>query len=188
MCPGRAARSDREVDAAHQRAPHLSCGPPGSDAPYSMGLPPTTAGLVAPYGDPQAAMAEHAAHNRLRSRSGHGHSSCRSALGHGIPHTRTAGLAPHRPRRIGRHRVDERHDCRDTRPAWLPGTVWGTASSIHRQVQVGAVLAPRSKQAFTRRPQRRQPKLVVTTRTASLRQPDPQSRHSLPRRSGTNVV
>jgi hypothetical protein len=46
------------------------------------------------------------------------------------------------PRRI--EQVDERHDCRDIDPACVPSTVWGTASSPNRQVQIGAVLALRS--------------------------------------------
>ena len=40
-----------------------------------------------------------------------------------------------------RHGVDERPHRQDTRPAFVPGTVWGTASMQNLQVGLGAVLA-----------------------------------------------
>jgi hypothetical protein len=45
--------------------------------------------------------------------------------------------------------VDERHDYRDTGSACVPSTVWGAASSKPAKFNVGAVLAPRYKQACT---------------------------------------
>jgi hypothetical protein len=43
--------------------------------------------------------------------------------------------------------VDERHRWQDTRPACVPGTMWGTAPRLNLQVGRGAVLAPRLWQA-----------------------------------------
>ena len=70
------------------------------------------------------------AHNRRGNRFAHDRSGCRSAPGGDSPRTHTAGRIPRRHCRSGSHHVDERHDCRDTRPACVPGTVWGTASSV----------------------------------------------------------
>ena len=68
-------------------------------------------------------------HSLRRSKSGHGRSSCRSAPGCGIVRRQTTALTRHRRDRIDKRYVDERHDCRDTHPACVPSTVWGTASS-----------------------------------------------------------
>ena len=63
-------------------------------------------------------------HNKF----GPGRSNCRSAPASDSPRKGTAALmlprheTPTRP-------VDERHDCQDIGPAYVPGTVWGTASS-----------------------------------------------------------
>jgi hypothetical protein len=43
-----------------------------------------------------------------------------------------------------RRDVDERPHRQDTRPAFVPGTVWGTAPMQNLQVQLGAVLALKS--------------------------------------------
>jgi hypothetical protein len=63
-------------------------------------------------------------HNKF----GPGRSSCRSAPASDSPRKGTAALMLPRhetPTRL----VDERHDCQDIGPAYVPGTVWGTASS-----------------------------------------------------------
>ena len=61
-----------------------------------------------------------------------------------------------RPRSALRRRqdVDERHHRQDTRPAFVPSTVWGTASRRNRQVELGAVLALNSGRLSGRRPPR----------------------------------
>jgi hypothetical protein len=61
------------------------------------------------------------AHNRRGNRFAHDRSGCRSAPGGDSPRTHIAGRIPRRHCRSGSHHVDERHDCRDTRPACVPG-------------------------------------------------------------------
>ena len=51
--------------------------------------------------------------------------------------------------------VDERHDCQDIGPAYVPGTVWGTASSqtaSSRSRRRACLLIPASYQPASRRP------------------------------------
>jgi hypothetical protein len=60
------------------------------------------------------------------NKSGHGRSSCRSRPASDSLRKETTALT------LPRHEtpmVDERHDCQDIGPAYVPGTVWGTASS-----------------------------------------------------------
>lgn len=45
--------------------------------------------------------------------------------------------------------VDERHHRQDTRPAFVPSTVWGTASMQNLHVELGAVLARNSGRLLT---------------------------------------
>jgi ROS/MUCR transcriptional regulator protein len=59
---------------------------------------------------------------------GPGRSSCRSAPASDSPRKGTAALMLPRHEKPTRL-VDERHDCQDIGPAYVPGTVWGTASS-----------------------------------------------------------
>jgi hypothetical protein len=70
-----------------------------------------------------------AAHTLRHSKSGRGRSSCRSPSGCDSPRRGTA--SPMQPRHgMAEHQVDLRHGCRDIGPACVPGTVWGTASSL----------------------------------------------------------
>ena len=64
-----------------------------------------------------------------RNRFGRGRSSYRSPPAYGSPRRGTAAPMPPR-REMAERQVDLRHDCRDIDPACVPGTVWGTASSL----------------------------------------------------------
>lgn len=78
---------------------------------------------------PSASGAGPAGRSLRRSRFGRGRSSYRSRPACGSPRRGTAAPTPLRhgmPDRL----VDLRHDCRDIGPACVPGTVWGTASSL----------------------------------------------------------
>ena len=90
-----------------------------------------------------------AEHSPRHNKSGHGRSSCRSVSGRGSRHTETAELMLRRHDRNRDRHMDDRHDCRDTVPACVLSTVWGTASMRNRQVRIGAVLAPRKQQTTT---------------------------------------
>ena len=72
----------------------------------------------------------------------------------GSRRTETAGLTRRRHGRSRRRHVDERHDCRDTVPACVPSTVWGTASMQNLPVEIGAVLALQVPKLPRHRPQR----------------------------------
>ena len=85
--------------------------------------------------------------NRCHSRSARGHSSCTRPPGSDTARTGTDGQPLARPAHRRRLGVDERHPWQDTRPAFVPSTVWGTASRQNCQVMVGAVLAPQFWQA-----------------------------------------
>jgi hypothetical protein len=98
---------------------HFLAARPVATCPRSMGEP-------APDGWFGSAVRQHAncnggpvAHNRRGNRFAHGRSSCRSAPGTDIRRTHKAGRTPCRLRRIGRHHVDERHYCLDTRASIL---------------------------------------------------------------------
>jgi hypothetical protein len=99
---------------------------PGSDlvARHGSVAPPTDSGNADRR--TEASAAEPAGHNPRHNKSGRGRSSCRSPPASDTPRRRTAGLM------LPRHetpKVDERHDCQDIGSAYVPGTVWGTASS-----------------------------------------------------------
>src|SRR5208283_3025355 len=76
-----------------------------------------------------------------RSRPGRGHNSGRRSPGGGTARTGTDGPRPDRPAHRRRPGVDERRHWQDTRPAFVPDTMWGTASRSNCQVALGAVLA-----------------------------------------------
>ena len=78
-----------------------------------------------------------------------------------------------RPRSALRRRqdVDERHHRQDTRPAFVPGTVWGTASMRNCQVELGAVLALNSGRLSGRRPPRSGDRLRPNQPPGHLRHP-----------------
>jgi len=66
-------------------------------------------------------------HSRPGSRSARGHSTCRRRPASGTCDTETGALTPRQPRPRRRRDVDERPHRQDTRPAFVPGTVCGTA-------------------------------------------------------------
>ena len=121
---------------------------PGSDlvARHGGGVLPDYSGSAVRRTGPRGA--GRAGRSLRHSKSGHGRSSCRSAPGRDSSRKGTTALIS---RRFGRNRVrhmDDRRDCRDTVPAWVPSTVWGTAPMRNRQVKIGAVLAPQEKQVL----------------------------------------
>jgi hypothetical protein len=127
---------------------------PDTPATHPGGMHPAAAvaRLVAPAGllnrsspSPPATVA---GYSRRRSRPGRGRSNCKRSPGGGRPRTRTDGpIAPHLARRR-RRGMDERSHSQDARPACVPGTVWGTAPMLNRQVARGAVLAHKLWQAL----------------------------------------
>ena len=124
------ASADHPAGGGVNRDASLFCRAPGSDAPAQHGR-------AVQGGSFGSAVRQHAscgggplAHNRRGNRFAHDRSGCRSAPGSDSPRTHTAGRIPRRHCRSGSYHVDERHDCRDTRPACVPSTVWGTASSV----------------------------------------------------------
>ena len=106
----------------------LFCRAPGSDLVARHGgvAPSDHSGNAARHTEASSVgLAERSPrHNKF----GPGHSSCRSAPASDSPRKGTAALM------LPRHEkptllVDERHDCQDIGSAYVPGTVWGTASS-----------------------------------------------------------
>ena len=89
-----------------------------------------------------------AGHSHRRSRSDRGRSNCKRSPGGGTRRTERDGPIADRPALRRRHGVDERHRWQDSRPACVPGTVWGTAPMQNLQVARGAVLAPKLWQAL----------------------------------------
>ena len=87
-------------------------------------------------------------HSHRRSRPDRGRSNCKRSPAGGNRRTGTDGPIAGRPALCRRHSVDERHRWQDTRPACVPGTVWGTAPLQNLQVERGAVLAPKLWQAL----------------------------------------
>jgi hypothetical protein len=112
-----------------------ACG--GHDGPPGSAVRPVGSSIAAP-----------ARHRRQRSRAGHGRSNCKRSPGRGNQRTGTDGPIAARPARCRRHSVDERHRWQDSRPACVPGTMWGTAPMLNLQVVRGAVLAPKLWQAL----------------------------------------
>ena len=82
-----------------------------------------------------------ARHSRRNSSSARGHSRCKRPLRSGTSCTGTDGQTPARSAHRRRRGVDERLHWQDTRPAFVPVTVWGAASRQNCQVELGAVLA-----------------------------------------------
>ena len=81
-------------------------------------------------------------------RADRGCNNCTRSPGRGTRRTETDGPRADQPRLPCRHGVDERHGWQDSRPACVPGTVWGTAPTLNLQVARGAVLTPRLWQAL----------------------------------------
>ena len=107
----------------------LFCPAPGNDLgePRGGGVPMDHFGNAVRHTGPRGAGP--AARNLQRNRFDRGRSSDRSPPACGSPRRRTAAPTPPRhgtPIRL----LDERHDCQDIGSAYVPGTVWGTASSL----------------------------------------------------------
>jgi hypothetical protein len=106
-------------------------------------------------------------HNKF----GPGRSSCRSAPASDSPRKGTAALMLPRhetPTRL----VDERHDCQDIGLAYVPGTVWGTASSQtakFRSRRRACLLIPKTTTRHSARQSARAPISRTTTSTAERR-------------------
>ena len=137
------APADHRVAVGVNRDASLFCRAPGSDPVARHGgvAPPDHSGSAGRRTGPRGA--GRAERSPRHNKSGHGRSSCRSAPGPGSRRIETAALMPRRRDRNRDRHMDDRHDCRDTVPACVPSTVWGTASMRNRQVEIGAVLAPR---------------------------------------------
>jgi len=86
-------------------------------------------------------------HSHRRSRADRGRSNCKRSPAGGNRRTGTDGPTAGRPALCRRHDVDECHRWQDSRPACVPGTMWGTAPMQNLQVARGAVLAPKHWQA-----------------------------------------
>ena len=147
--PASRAAADHQATVAVNPDASPFCGAPGSAGP-ARHVP------AAPGGSSGSAVRRHIgsggghdARTRRRNRSGHGRNGRRSAPGCDSPRTQTAGLTGPRHGPIGKPPVDERLDCRNTGSACVPSTVWGTASSKTAKFRIGAVLAPRNRQALT---------------------------------------
>jgi hypothetical protein len=145
--PASWAATDHPAAARVNRDASHFCSAPDSDASDRHAR-------AAPDGWSDSAARQHAARDAGLARRSLRHSrfardrnSCRSSSGRGNRHTQTAGLTQHRHVRSCRRHVDESLDCRDIVPACVPSTVWGTASMRNRQVVLGAVLAPRYRNA-----------------------------------------
>ncbi|HSY67440.1 MAG TPA: hypothetical protein VK813_02275, partial [Edaphobacter sp.] len=100
-----------------------------------------------------------------RSKSGHDRNSYRSGPGCGIPRRQTAALRWPRRNGTGGSGVDARRGWRDTDPAYVPGTVWGTASNRTAKSSSAPCLVPQNSQAFT-------PPSVVTSGRTTIGMPD----------------
>jgi hypothetical protein len=140
--PSRQPPADHRPEAGVNRDASLFfCAPPASapsgrhasadraNSPGNAGRPHGHFGVVP------------ARHSRRNSTSARGRSCCKRPLRSGTSCTGTDGRTPARSAHRRRRGVDERHHWQDTRPAFVPVTVWGTASGQNCQVMVGAVLA-----------------------------------------------
>ena len=117
-------------------------GPSGRHASDGHdGLPGS---VVRPAG---SSVAEPAERTPQRSRSGRGRSNCKRSPAGGNLRTEKDGPIAGRPALCRRASVDERHRWQDSRPACVPGTMWGTAPMQNLQVARGAVLARQVWQA-----------------------------------------
>ena len=126
---------------------HFLLPRPPAAHPGSVHAAATMARLVAPPGLLDRSLPGLLWHSHRRSRSDRGRSNCKRSPAGGNRRTGTDGPIAGRPALCRRHGVDERHRWQDTRPACVPGTVWGTASMQNLQVARGAVLAPKVWQA-----------------------------------------
>ena len=126
---------------------HFLAARPIATRPIGMREPPPTAGLVTPSGSTQRAVpgSRGAVSGTVDLAAIAAAADQRS--GCGSRRTETAGLTEPRDAQTARRHVDERHDCQDIGPAYVPSTVWGTASMRNRQVGLGAVLAPQGRNA-----------------------------------------
>ena len=146
-----------------------------------MAAAPCDAVAVALSGALQRAAPGPAGRSLRRSRFSRGRSSYRSRPACGSP--RRGIAAPTSPRHGMPDRlVDLRHDCWDIGPACVPGTVWGTASSLTAKfrsrrlacpLKRGQVLPPQlpSRQPAAMRPARCHPNWHTRSRTSNSSNP-----------------
>jgi hypothetical protein len=125
----RAAAHHQAVVRVNRDASHY-CGAPDSDLAAWRGAAVRQGCSGSVVRRTAATGAAPARHSLRRNRFGRGRSSCRSAPGRDSRRTGTAAPILPRRGRSRRQQVDVRGDCRDTRPACVPSTVWGTASSV----------------------------------------------------------
>ena len=143
----RPAPTDHRPAARVNRDASLSVAPPasGSSAPHACGghdgSPDSAVQPAEPSGGAPAA------HSRRRSRADRGRSNCKRSPGGGNRRTGTDGPMADRAALLRRCDMDGRHCWQDSRPACVPGTMWGTAPMLNLQVVRGAVLAPQVWQA-----------------------------------------
>jgi hypothetical protein len=125
----RAAANHPPALGVNRDASHY-CGAPGSDlaASHGAGVRQDCSGSVVRR--TAASGAGPARRSLRRNRFDRGRSSCRSVPGRDSQRTGTAAPISPRRGRSRRQQVDIRHDCRDTCPACVPSTVWGTAPSV----------------------------------------------------------
>ena len=137
-------------------------GPSGRHARADLAGSPGSAGRLL-----EASLSGRTRRSLRCSRSARGHSSCRRSPACGSRRTRTDDPRPAPPVRARRQNVDETPDRQDNCPAFVPGTMWGTAPRQNLQVERGAVLAHNSGRPLALcRDGRRRPH-AVTKHTAA---------------------
>jgi len=144
--------------------------PPCPVAAHPGGMPaPATGGSADSVGRPRGSCdGEPARRIRLGTRTGRGRSNCKSSPGSDSPRIGTDDRIPPWPALSCRHDVDERHHRQNTRPAFVPDTIWGAAPGQNLAVWSGAVLARKSAKLLA--PCRHPFRLLTGTRAAPPRQ------------------
>jgi hypothetical protein len=123
-CPAPDQRPPAGVN--HDASLFLSAAPAsGPSAPHAPAGHGWSAGSAGP--PAAASRALPAWRSPPGSRPARGHSSCRRQPARGSWHTETGDLIPRLPLPCRRSAVDERLGRQDTGPAFVPGTMWGTA-------------------------------------------------------------
>lgn len=136
----------------------LYCSAPGNDALARHGRAAHDGWSGSAVRRRPACGAALAARSRRRNKLGRGRNSCRSRLRRDNPRKEIVEPALRHRARTRKRQVDERHDCQDNHPAYVPSTVWGTASRRNSHVGLGAVLALDNEQALIAPSTPRQPR------------------------------
>jgi hypothetical protein len=165
----------------------LYCSAPGNDALARHGRAAHDGWSGSAVRRRPACGAALAARSRRRNKLGRDRNNCRSGFGRDNPHKEIVEPAVRHDARTRKDQVDERHDCQDNHPAYVPSTVWGTASRRNSQVGLGAVLALDNEQALIAPSTPRQPRTARADGKQSstksslkprLRQSHPSNRYS----------